>query len=222
MGGLRQLAMRAGQALLGFAAPPPGRIAHYDPTLDAVRQRLTGNLTFTRIESILAAGKDGQLGDTLQFFEEMELRWGRLGSVAATRRMAFTSLDWEIVSAADQMETAADKTLADEAAALVREKLKGLAHLRGSLKHLATAVGRNLAVCEVEWANDPQAGLRPVNIFPVHSERLTMQPWKSPEVRIVTREERLGIPASVPKFIFCVPNATSGSPLWRSLAEGHT
>ncbi len=214
-GRIQQLAMRAMEAVQN-AFPKPGRIVQYDPHLDGMRQALTARLTFSRIESILAAGKDGDLAKTLLFFEEMEQKDGRLRSVAGTRRRALTGLDYEIVSAAEMLSDRVDKTLADEAAAYVRDTFARLDGCGCALKHLATAVGHNLAVCEIEWEN-----FTPIDIFPVPSERLTMQPRVSADVRVITREERNGIPATTPKFIVHIPEPASGSPLWKSLAEGH-
>jgi len=217
---LRQLAMLATTAVQKMLAPP-GRMTAFDPQIDSLRHGVMKNLTFAAIEAILDNGKDGDLSAALTFFEEMEQRWGRLGSVAATRRLALTGLEWEVASAADTMDKPADKKLADEAAAYTRETLKRLKGFRTALKHLATSIGRNVAVCEVEWSNDAARGPEPVDIFPVYSNRLTMQLQRSAAVHVITRDNLLGIPATAPKFVVAVPHATSGSPLWRSMAEGH-
>lgn len=215
IGGLRQLMTRAANAVNALRGrPPEGRVYAWDRSLDGLRGSLTPRLTFAQLAAQIQSGKDGDLATTLALYEEMEQRDLRLRSVANTRRLALTGLDYEIVSASESMEEEADKTLADDAAVYVRETLKRLEGLDGTLKHLATAIGPNLAVAEIEWVN-----LTPVAIFPVPSDRLTMRLYESTDVRIITKEERLGMVCTSPKFVVHVPESTSGSPLWKSLSE---
>jgi len=215
MNGLKQLAMRVGEAIGALRGrPPEGRVYAWNSALDSLRSTLTPRLTFTNLAALISQGKDGDLATTLALYEEMEQRDLRLRSVANTRRLALTRLDYEIVSASESMQEGADQTLADDAAAYVREAFQGLDGLDRTLKHLATAIGPNLAVAEIEWEN-----YEPIAVFPIPSDRLTMQLHQSNEVRIVTQEQRLGMPAATPKFIVHVPDSVSGSPLAKSLSE---
>jgi len=215
MNGLRQLAMRVGEAVSALRGrPPEGRVYAWNSGLDSLRSTLTPRLTFTNLASLISQGKDGDLATTLALYEEMEQRDLRLRSVANTRRLALTRLDYEIVSASESMQEGADKTLADDVAAYVRESLQGLDGLDRTLKHLAGAIGPNLAVAEIEWQN-----YEPIAIFPIPSDRLTMNLSQSNEVRIITQDDRLGMPAASPKFVVHVPDSVSGSPLVKSLSE---
>lgn len=216
---LEQLVNRVSDAVAALrGAPPAGRIYRSDPFMDGRRAAFTSKLTFTRIDQAITAGKDGDLAGALGLFEEMEQKDARLRSVAGTRRRALTGLDYEIVSASEFTKAKIDKTLADEAAEYVREKLDAMDGFGGTLKHLATAIGPNLAVAEIEW--DP-ASFEPIDLFPIPSERLTMQLHLSRDVQITTRESPLGIPCKSPKFVVHIPEATSGSPIWKSLSEAH-
>ena len=217
LGGLRQLALRALDTMSGMlATPPDGRTYHYDPTFSGMRSTLTTRINFTRINQILDAGKNGELAEAMLLYEEMEQRDARLRSVAGTRRRALTKLDYEIVSAAEMTKAKIDKTLADEVAAYTREKFDVIDGLGEALKHLATAIGPNLAVAEIEW--NPLL-FEPVAVFAIPSERLTMQLLESTDVQIKTREFPRGTPCRTPKFIVHIPESTSGSPLWKSLSE---
>ena len=215
IGGLRQLMTRAANAVSALRGrPPEGRVFAWDRNLDSLRYAVTPRLTFARLSDIIQGGKDGDLAATLALYEEMEQRDVRLRSVAGTRRLALTGLDYEIVSAGDRLQDGADKTLADEAATYVRETLQRLDGFDAALKHLATAIGSNLAVAEIEWQ-----GFEPIAIFPVPSHRLTMRLTQSNDVHIVTATERNGVPAIGAKFVVNVPESVSGSPLWKSVSE---
>lgn len=201
-------------ALLGNT-PPSGRIVKYDQRL-SFRDEMTGALTFDKVQKIINGGHDGEIADTMLLYEEMEQKDARLRSVAGTRRRALTKLDYEILSAAETTKAKIDKTLADDAAEYVRELFDKLDGCGPALKHLATAIGPNLAVAEIEW--EP-ATLEPIAVFPVPTERLRMQLHLSPDVMITTREAPMGIACTSPKFIVHIPESTSGSPLWKSLSE---
>ena len=163
---------------------------------------------------ILDASDDGEITDALTLFDYMEKNDARFFSVASTRRLALTGLDWEIVSAADVQRSVRDKNLAEEAAALIREKFDALDGLDSALEHMATAIGPNLAVPECIWES-----MELVELAPVPYWRLTMDLGKSTDIRIVTREKLQGMVAETGKFIVHIPNAKSGSPIANSLTR---
>lgn len=202
--------------------PPSGQIVRYDPNLDSMRSQLTKTITIARLDTILRNADDGDITEALELFAEMEPRDPRLKSVAATRRRAVTGLKWEIVSAAELEKEGVDTKLAEEAAGYVRKRLdtiqgpkKGQNGFKTGLRHLAKAIGPNLAVLELVW----QYG-ELVKIEPIDRRRLMMRPEKSPDVRVMTAEDRyLGVVAENPKFVVHVPEAVSGSPLSESLCQ---
>lgn len=191
---------------------PEGRVYAFDHHVDSLRSTLTKKLTFAKLESILTAGDDGDITDTLCLFDEMERRDLRLKSVAGTRRKALSGLDWEIVSAAEKQKEGIDKALADEVAIFCREELSGIPATRAALRHQSTAIGPNLAVTELVWEF---GGL--VDLEPIPNRRLTMDTTKSLDIRVITKDEPLGIVAAPPKFVVHIPDAKSGSPLADSL-----
>ncbi len=193
--------------------PPEGYITSYDASLDAWRSSVVKGITPTRIESVLTNADNGEITDALILFEEIVQRDGKTRSVAGTRRRALTGLPYKIVSAADVQDDVADKRLAEDAAAFVRETLDGIVSLKRALKHMATAIGPNLAVLELIWASG-----RLIDIEPVPSWRLTMDLAKSLDVRVRTKgNQATGIPATSPKFVVHIPDAACGSPLSASL-----
>lgn len=213
---LRQIVNRTRAAARAFVGKPPsGRIVEFDPNLDTLRTGLTIGLTPKRLASVIKAGDDGSnLTEALSLFDEMERSDPRFFSVASTRRLALTGLDWEVVSAAAIHPNIEDKNLADEAATLAHEKLDRIDGFSCALEHLATAIGPNLAVLESIWES-----LELVEINPVPHWRLTLDLRKSTDIRIITAEERLGMPAEPPKFVVHIPNAKSGSPIASSIAR---
>ena len=145
----------------------------------------------------------------MQLFEEMEEKDAHLYSVANTRRLALTGLDWHVVSAADVRE-GVDRGQADDAAAYCREILLSLDTFDEVLQHLALAVGRNISIAEIVW--DVTAGeLRPVDIVPVEFARIVfdeLDRW-----RILTEEDSQdGIAPGLNKFIAHTPHSVSGHP----------
>lgn len=206
------VAMR--HAWRSVTAPTPGRIVVPDSQIDAYRQTVSDWLDFARLRSLLASTDQGDLASGLSLFREMEQKDGTIKSVASTRRRALTGLEYEIVSAAD-LEDITERRLADEAADYVRQQFRQIKNLKQGLKGLARAIGDNLAVAELLWE-----GNRIVQIEEVPYWRLTADPQLPGVVKIITREERMGIPttADPAKWIVHIPEPACGFPLAESLA----
>ena len=213
--GVRHLVARLSDAWGAlWGGVPAGRVYAYEARLDAGRSASTRRLSFERIEAILDSARSGYITEALEMFAEMEARDARLKSVAAIRRLALTGLDYEILSAAEGGAGMVDKSLADEAAAYVRETLSDLGgQFAQALEHLATAIGPNLAVLEMVWEN-----ARPIALVAIPNHRLTMDLQKSPHVRVITAGNAQGIETDGAKWVVHVPHAISGSPIDRSLA----
>ena len=193
---------------------PAGQVYTYDPTIDSDRGVTTGSLTFSKLNTILTSGADGtDIKEALQLFEAVEREDGRVRSVAGTRRRAVTGLEWEIVSAADKHDRL-DKGLADEAAAYCRERLDGLRSFKQAIKHLAKAIGPNLAVLELIWQY-----CELIELTPIPTWRLTMKPHESLDIRVITADERThGVVATAPKFVVHIPEGMDASPIGRAIA----
>ncbi|GAG48786.1 unnamed protein product, partial [marine sediment metagenome] len=154
---------------------------------DAAREYLAAGLTPGRLVQVLRDFDAGWLDRGMHLFEQIEERDPHLYSVAQTRRLALTGAPWRVVSAADQ-DRSVDRTLADEAADYCRRTLRGLDDFDTVLSHLSLALGRNLAVAELIWQVDGQAGgHRLVGIEPVAFTRLTysLTGDEGPELRVL-------------------------------------
>ncbi|MEK6674829.1 MAG: DUF935 family protein [Planctomycetota bacterium] len=188
--------------------PKPGQVV-IPRREDSLRDYPGAGLTPSRLAAILREADDGSLSTPMQLFEEMEEKDAHLYSIANTRRLALTGLDWRIVSAADQNENV-DRPPADEAAAFAREILDRVDPFDEMLQHLSLAVGRNIAVAEIVW-EFVQDRLVPIQIVPVDFTRIVFDDLDQP--RILTRDEpRNGITLPPNKFIIHTPHSVSGHP----------
>ena len=176
---------------------------------DSVRDYPSAGLTPSRLAAVLREADDGSLATAMQLFEEMEEKDAHLFSVANTRRLALTGLDWRVVSAADVHE-GVDRAKADEAAAYAREILLNLDRLDEALQHLSLATGRNIAVAEIVW--DAVGGsFRPVDVVPVDFTRIVFDELDRPRV-LTNKESEKGIALIPGKFIVHTPHSVSGHP----------
>ncbi len=176
---------------------------------DSVRDYPGAGLTPSRLAAILREADDGSLSTAMQLFEEMEEKDAHLYSVANTRRLSLTGLEWRIVSAAEFRE-GIDRGAADEAASYCREALDSIDSFDESIQHLALALGRNIAVAEIAW-DVVDGQLRPVELVPVDFGRLVFDEFD--RLRILTEDEpRDGIEIPANKFIVHAPHGVSGHP----------
>lgn len=176
---------------------------------DSVRDYPGAGLTPSRLMAILKEADDGSLSTAMELFEEMEEKDAHLFSIANMRRFALTGLDWDVVSAAD-VRTGVDRRRADRAATYCREVLADMESFDGGLQHLSLAVGRNIAIAEIEWGMS-QGELRPVNIIPIDFSRIMFD--ESDDLRILTNDHpRDGIEIGANKFIIHTPHSVSGFP----------
>ncbi|HVP11859.1 MAG TPA: DUF935 family protein [Phycisphaerae bacterium] len=184
---------------------------------DTARDYPADGLTAQRLISILREADSGSLAAQMALFEQMEEKDAHLFSVANTRRLAVTGLPWEIVSAAQMLGWsasrggAADRALADDAAAYCSEVLRGVRGFEEALVHLSLAVGRNVALVELVW-EATASGVSLAELQPVDFGRLTT--GELDEIRLLTEESpNEGIELPPDKFIVHVPHAVSGHPM---------
>ncbi len=187
------------------APAPQGQLVIPSARLDGFRQTVADALDLRRLSALLRSADSGRLSDGLLLFEEMEQKDANLRSVADTRRLALTGLDWEVVSAADEQAEGIDRTLADEAAVRVREVLGNLASFDEALEHLSTGIGPNLAVLELVWD-----AMNLARLVPVPSWRLVSDGSQPGVVRVITDQNLDGIPATSPKFVVHHPHGGGG------------
>jgi phage gp29-like protein len=156
---------------------------------------------------ILREADAGSLSATMQLFEEMEEKDAHLYSVANTRRLAITGLEWQVVSAAD-LRPGVDRVAAEEAAAYCRRVLAGLENFDDALQHLSLAVGRNIAIAELVWET-VGGELSLVDICPVDFTRIVFDDLGQP--RIQTKDEPVdGVELAPNKFVVHTPHSVSG------------
>ncbi|MCH7631669.1 MAG: DUF935 family protein [Planctomycetes bacterium] len=188
--------------------PKPGRVI-VPRREDSIRDYPSSGLTPSRLASILAEADDGSLSMAMQLFEEMEEKDAHLFSVANTRRLALTGLDWQVVSAADVRDVS-DRGLADEATSYCREVLTGIEPFDEILQHLSLALGRNIAVAEIVWGLR-EGSFQPVDLVPVDFARIAFDDLD--RLRILTESEPdEGIEPPANKFITHTPHNVSGHP----------
>lgn len=188
--------------------PYAGRVVVYDPNRDPHRQYLADGLTPVKAAGYLKAADAGDLSALVELSEEIEDRDSHLQSVAGTRRDALTLLEWHIESAAEVEDDVPDQALADAAAQYCRETLKRMEEFPEALEHLASAIGPNLAVCELVWNERTEL----IDVTPVPSNRLVADYQRGAGVRILTEDEpSIGIAAEAQKFTVHVPKAKGGS-----------
>lgn len=201
-----------------------GRVYNWSPMLDSGRRYVTDNLTPDRLVTLLKGADSGNIADMLALWKEMQAKDLFLQGIVNTRRMAVTGLDYEIVSASDKAEKVRDKKLADEAAAYCREQLERVRGYNRTtnqpmafcdlLKHLAGAIGPNFAAAELIWDK-----FELVEFDPVPDHRLTMNTWESPEIRITTEDDLMGVSMTRGKFVAYMPNPTPGVPFAVTIAR---
>lgn len=178
------------------ARPPAARVVR-PWREDALRAQAGGPLSPSRALSTLHAADAGQPQLLFELFDEMLQRWPRLAAVAATRRLALTSLDWSIVSGDDirpssaarrappgEARPPAGRTTADEITAFCREQLAGIDGLRDALDHLSRGLAYGIAVAELVWQDG-----RLVDLVPVPFSRLVADPHEPWRLRVRTAQE---------------------------------
>jgi len=176
---------------------------------DSWRNYPADGLTPAALAAILKSVDSGFPGDAMELYEQMEETDAHLYSVANTRRLAVTGLDWQIVSAAE-LSADVDRPLADEAAAFARETLTGIDNFDEVIQHLSLAIGRNIAMAELVWDTIGRAH-RLVDLLPVDFTRIAFGEFDEP--RILTRDEQIdGIALPPGKFIVNTPHSVSGHP----------
>ncbi len=194
-------------AELVFGKPPkPGRML--DPrSEDSTRSYQTSGLTPSRLVNILRAADTGDLAPAMSLFEEMEEKDPHVQSVANTRRLALTGLEWQITP--DSSSTAS-LSLAQAAADHCRAVLNRIDNFDEALQHLSLATGRNISVAEIVW-DIREGSLTPVQLAPVDFNRLTLDDFDRP--RILTPEDSTnGIELPPNKFIVHTPHSVTGHP----------
>lgn len=186
--------------------PKPGQLIRRREE-DAWRDYPADGLTPARLSAILKAADDGALSEPMQLYEQMEEKDAHLFSIANTRRLALTGLDWEIVPASD-LRPGLNAALAAEAADYCKQVLGSIEGLDDALQHLSLALGRNIAVTELVW--DLVGGSHTiVDVVPIEFARLVLDGVDC--VRILTDAEPLdGIALPVNKFVVHSPHATTG------------
>ena len=193
---------------------PGGRIVIPDRELDSQLSLVTDGLTFTQLRAKINSALQGEIGDGLELFQEMESKDGRIRAVANTRRLSLTGLDWEVVSAADVQEEMKDRKLADEAADFVRETFANMDSFEEGLEHLSTGIGPNLAVSELVWERNLLEGI--ADVWPW---RLTPDRDTPGVIRVMTADNREGEIARAPKFVVHMPHGNDPFPFRKSLAR---
>lgn len=205
---------------------------------DSARTYPAAHLSPARLVAYLQAADAGTPQMQFELFSEMLQKWPRLAAVEATRRLALTGLDWELVvppadgrargarppghggdgatplaapglpSAAAAPAPGQKAPAPQQVADYCTQVLAGLDGLRTALDHLATAIGYGVAVCELVW----RCG-QLVDIVPVPHARLVADPQEPWRLRVRTADDpALGVALDEQprKWLIHRPRATPG------------
>lgn len=159
-------------------------------------------LTPERLAAIFREADEGEVYRQMELFEEMEEHDPHLYAQLQTRKNALTGLDWEVSPFSDDPQ---DEQIAD----FVREQLHSIKNLEDVMLDLMDAIGKGIAISEIQWQYD---GARVIvgGIEPVHPKLLR---WDQEDVmRLVTKDEPLGVEIPLNKFIVHKYKAKSGHP----------
>ena len=192
--------------------PPAGRVTLPSRQQDMYLTAVSDQLNLTKLRALISAADDGDLASGMKLIEEMQQKDIHLVGVVETRQDTLTGLEWEVVSAADVMDAAGDRELADKAATYVGERFNKIEQFEEALEHLATAACSNLAVAELVWEE-----MQLADVVPVDSWRLRMDDTEPGLVRVLTEEDMVvGVAATAPKFVVHIPKAPKMLPYRRS------
>jgi phage gp29-like protein len=175
---------------------------------DSLHNYPSVGITPSAVLRLLQAADGGQPQLQFELFREMLQKWPRLVSVEATRRLALTGLEWEIVP--DDGGSPGARGSSQQAADFVRETLGRLDRFRDVLEHFATAIGFGVSVAELVWEDG-----RLIDIVPVPYTRLTADPNEPWRLRVRTQAEpNNGIPLDEQPFKWAIhqPEAQPGHP----------
>jgi len=189
--------------------PRPGQVVEAT-ALDRWREYPADGLTPSQLVTILRAADEGSIEQAMALFEQMEEKDAHLYSVANTRRLSVTGLEWQILSAAE-VRDGVDRSAAEASADYCREILADIERFDEILQHLSLALGKNIALAENVW--EYRAGeLRLVDMVPVSFDRLAFDDMGNP--RVLTKDEPYdGIELLPNKFVVHAPHAVSGHPM---------
>lgn len=181
--------------------PVTARVAVGDVN-DKYSEYPSDGLTPRRLARIFKQADEGDVRAQMELYEEMEAKDPHLYSQMQTRKLAVTSLDWEVQPASDDEF---DKAVAD----FVREQLEGMEDLNDTLTDLLDAIGKGISILELSWAIDEDGRNVIDGIEYVHQKKLT---WDSvtDEMLVCTKEYPAGISLPENKFVVHRYKARSG------------
>lgn len=188
--------------------PKPGQMI-FPRAEDKVRDYPSAGLTPSSLATILHEADDGSLSTAMQLFEDMEEKDAHLFSVANTRRLSLTGLEWQVISAAD-VRAGTNRRQADATADYCRDILNSLEHFDEMLQHLSLAIGRNIAIAELIWGLSG-GELRPVDLIPIEFTRIVFDELDRPRILTADQPED-GIEIIPGKFLVHTPHSVSGHP----------
>lgn len=199
------------------SAPDAGRVVM--PRREDFTAAVNIDLTPEKVKRIIQAAMSGDPSEQNEYFDDALTRDGELRKAKATRLMALTGLDYEIVSASQVGRAGKiDEAFADGVADYCRETLDAIDGYDDGLRHLAEGIARGAAVCEVEWdtvAGEGGSARRPVAIHPVRFSQLRGDMIDPARIRIAVEGNCKGIPIDeqpAGKFIAHTPDPIGAVP----------
>lgn len=162
----------------------------------------SNGLTPQRLAAIFREADEGEVYRQMELFEEMEEKDPHLYAQLQTRKNAVTGLNFEIVPCSSAPQ---DVQLAE----FIGEQIHRIRNLEDTFLDMLDAIGKGLSVSEIMWKYEGNI-VTVDRIQRVHPKLLR---WDMDDVlRIVTKDDSLGIPPPPNKFIFHYYRAKSGHP----------
>lgn len=187
----------------GENRPVRARIAAGDAN-DKYSDYPSNGLTPRRLAAIFREADEGNVYRQMELFEEMEEKDTHLFSQLQTRKLAVTSMDWEVQPFSADSK---DKEISD----FVKEQLKGLNNLPDIFLDILDAIGKGISVSEIQWDISREGYNIISGIEWVHPKKLVWDAFTD-EIKICTRDYPSGIELPQYKFIVHKYKAKSGHP----------
>lgn len=169
---------------------------------DRYSQYPSNGLTPRRLAQIFREADEGNVRRQMELFEEIEEKDPHLFSQMQTRKLAVTGLDWEVqpFSESDQ-----DKEISE----FISQQLMGIENFDTILIDMLDALGKGIAILEIDWGVNASGNNFIQDIEYVHPKKLI---WDSltDELKVCTRDSPFGITFPENKFVIHKYKARSG------------
>lgn len=187
----------------GEVRPVRARVAPRD-AYDRYSEYPSNGLSPLRLAAIFREADEGNVCRQMQLFEEIEEKDTHLFSQLQTRKLAVTGLEWEV-------QPFSKEPIDIEIADFIDEQLKGFDNLNEIFMDMLDAIGKGIAILEIDWGMDIEGRNVIDDINWIHPKKLIWDVM-SDEMLICTKDYPSGTQLPKNKFIVHKYKAKSGHP----------